>query len=73
MAKIALELDKLTSLNFGLRVLRWVAWTIWSDACLLDQITYVIFTEKISDYWNRKCTAAFYPIGFISKQETSIF
>ena len=43
MAKIALELDKLTSLNFWLRVLRWVAWTIWSDACLLDQIIYVIF------------------------------
>ena len=29
-------------LVFGWKVLRWVAWTIWSDACLLDQITYVI-------------------------------
>ena len=33
----------LTRFNFGWGVLRWVAWTIWSDACLLDQITYVIF------------------------------
>ena len=32
----------LTRFNFGWGVLRWVAWTIWSDACLLDQITYVI-------------------------------
>ena len=46
MAKIALELDKLTSFNFGWGVLRWVAWTIWSDACLLDQITYVIFLNN---------------------------
>ena len=23
-----------------------MAWTIWSDACLLDQITYVIFYSK---------------------------
>ena len=49
MAKITLNLNYLTflamliSFNFGWGVLRWVAWTIWSDACLLDQITYVIF------------------------------
>ena len=49
MAKIALELDKLTSFNFGWGVLRWVAWTIWSDACLLDQITYIIFNNT----WNK--------------------
>ena len=34
----------------------------------MKQIVCNIFTEKISDYWNRKCTAAFYPIGFISKR-----
>ena len=34
---------QIQSLNFGWGVLRWVAWTISSDACLLDQITYVIF------------------------------
>ena len=49
MDKITLDLNyltflaMLTSFNFGWGVLRWVAWTIWSDACLLDQITYVIF------------------------------
>ena len=30
---------------------RWVAWTICLDACLLDQITYVIFYETIIEIW----------------------
>ena len=52
MARITLNLNyltflaMLTSFNFGWGVLRWVAWTIWSDACLLDQITYVILYMK---------------------------
>ena len=42
----------LTRFNFGWGVLRWVAWTIWSDACLLDQITYVIFIfQKHIKFW----------------------
>ena len=41
-------LAKLTSFNFGWGVLRWVAWTIWSDACLLDQITYAILSNIFS-------------------------
>ena len=30
---------------------RWVAWTIWSDACLLDQITYVILYPFFKIIW----------------------
>ena len=26
-----------------------MAWTIWSEACLLDQITYVIFLKVLDD------------------------
>ena len=28
----------------------WVAWTIWSDACLLDQITYEILVLYSLDF-----------------------
>ena len=35
---------------FGWGVLRWVAWTIWSDACLLDQITYEILVLYSLDF-----------------------
>ena len=44
MAKIALEVDyRLLDSILGEGYSGWVAWTIWSDACLLDQITYIIF------------------------------
>ena len=40
--------------NFGWGVLRWVAWTIWSTARLLDQITYVCFKLQFV-LLNKKC------------------
>ena len=65
MAKIALELDhhiykfpiltflaKLTSFSIlGEGYSGWVAWTIWSDACLLDQITYVILLQQADEVY----------------------
>ena len=64
MAKITLDLNyvtflaTLTSFNFGWEVLRWVAWTIWSDACLLDQITYVILHTY--ELWKQEFSFSFY-------------
>ena len=73
MAKITLNLNyltflaMLTSFNFGWGVLRWVAWTIWSDACLLDQITYVILIKTAANKGDQNGSWLWFKIKFFFK------
>ena len=49
---------------------RWVAWTIWSDACLLDQITYVIL--RLPRYFAKYLVCIYSPSLFFFSPSAQI-